>query len=111
MVFGAPEIEAATKPEKARFLTVQPNLEVVAYLESADAPQICKLSRFAACAPRTSGPVQTFALRRESLYLALESGLTLDEACGFVEVVFDVAGNFCLYEPNLQRHGSKTIFP
>ncbi len=84
MVFGAPEIEAATKPEKARFLTVQPNLEVVAYLESADAPQICKLSRFATCAPRTSGPVQTFALRRESLYSALESGLTLDEACGFL---------------------------
>jgi Helicase conserved C-terminal domain len=84
VVFGAPEIEAAEKPEKARFLTVQPNLEVVAYLESADAPQISKLCRFALCAPGASGPVQTFALRRESLYAALESGMTLDEVCGFL---------------------------
>ncbi len=84
VVFGAPEVEAALKPEDARFLTVQPNLEVVAYLESADARQICTLSRFASGTTRASGPVQTFALRRESLYRALESGMTLDEVRGFL---------------------------
>ena len=83
-VFGAPEVEAAQKPGEARFLTVQPNLEVVAYLESADARQICTLSRFAVCASRAGGPVQTFALRRESVYGALESGMTLDEVRTFL---------------------------
>jgi hypothetical protein len=84
VVFGAPEVEAAQKPGDARFITVQPNLEVVAYLESADARQICTLSRFAAAASLAGGPVQTFALRRESLYGALESGMTLDEVRTFL---------------------------
>jgi hypothetical protein len=84
VVFGAPEIEAVQKQGEARFLTVQPNLDIVAYLESADARQICTLNRFAAGAPRATGPVQTFALRRESLYAALESGMTLDEVHGFL---------------------------
>lgn len=84
VVFGAPEIDAAPKPDESRFLTVQPNLEVVAYLDSADAPQICTLSRFAAAASKESGPVQKFLLRRESLYEALESGMTLDEVRGFL---------------------------
>ena len=84
VVFGAPEVEAAPEPGNARFLTVQPNLEIVAYLESADARQVCTLSRFAAGAPQASGPVQTFALRRESVYGALESGMTLDEVRAFL---------------------------
>jgi len=84
VVFGAPEFEAAPKAADARFLTVQPNLEVVAYLESADAQQICTLNRFAAGAPRASGPVQTFVLRRESVYEALESGMTLNEVRTFL---------------------------
>jgi hypothetical protein len=84
VVFGAPEIEVVQNPGKAPFLTVQPNLEVVAYLESADARQVFTLSRFAAAASKASGPVQTFALRRESLYAALESGMTLDEVHRFL---------------------------
>jgi len=84
IVFGAPEVEAAQKPGDARFLTVQPNLEVVAYLESADARQIWTLNRFAAGTSRASGPVQTFALCRKSLYGALESGMTLDEVRAFL---------------------------
>src|SRR5438034_6333117 len=47
-VFGAQEIEAGKKQGESRFLTVQPNLEVVAYLDSAGAPQICTWTRFAA---------------------------------------------------------------
>jgi hypothetical protein len=84
IVFGAPELEFAQKAVDARFLTVQPNLEVVAYLESADAREICTLNRFAAGAPRASGPVQTFTLSRASLYRALESGMTLDEVRAFL---------------------------
>jgi len=84
VVFGAPEIEALQKPGESRFLTVQPNLEIVAYLESADARQICTLNRFATGTPRATGPVQTFKLRRESLYAALESGMTLDEVRRFL---------------------------
>lgn len=83
-VFGAPEVEAAPRSGEARFLTVQPNLEVVAYLDSADARQVCTLSRFAASVSRTGAPVQTFELRRDSLYRALESGMTLDEVRSFL---------------------------
>ena len=63
---------------------MQPNLEVVAYLDSADARQVCTLSRFAACASRADSPVQTFELRRDSLYRALESGMTLEEVRAFL---------------------------
>ncbi len=83
-VFGAPEVEAAPGPVEARFLTVQPNLEVVAHLDSADARQVCTLSRFAANATRADSPVQTFELRRDSLYRALESGMTLEEVRNFL---------------------------
>jgi len=84
VVFGAPEVEAAPKSGEARFLTVQPNLEVVAYLDSADAGQVCTLSRIAASASRADSPVQTFELRRDSLYRALESGMTLEEVRAFL---------------------------
>ena len=84
VVFGAPEVEAAPKSVNAHFLTVQPNLEVVAYLDSADARQVCTLSRFAASASRADSPVQTFELRRDSLYRALEFGMTLDEVRAFL---------------------------
>jgi hypothetical protein len=84
VVFGAPEVEAAPKSGETRFLTVQPNLEVVAYLDSADARQVCTLSRFAASASRADSPVQTFELRRDSLYRALESGMTMEEVRAFL---------------------------
>jgi hypothetical protein len=83
-VFGAPEVEAAPRSGEARFLTVQPNLEVVAYLDSADTRQVCTLSRFAASASRADSPVQTFELRRDCLYRALESGMTLEEVRAFL---------------------------
>jgi len=84
MVFGAPEVEAAPTSGEARFLTVQPNLEVVVYLDSADARQVCTLSRFAASSSRADSPVQTFELRRDSLYRALESGMTLEKVRAFL---------------------------
>ena len=77
-------MEAAPQAGEARFLTVQPNLEVVAYLDSADARQVCTLSRFAACTSRADSPVQTFELRRDSLYRALESGMSLEKVRTFL---------------------------
>ena len=84
VVFGAPDVEAAPKSAETRFLTVQPNLEVVAYLDSADARHVCTLSRFAASASRADSPVQTFELRRDSLYRALESGMTQEQVRAFL---------------------------
>jgi hypothetical protein len=84
VVFGAPEVEAPPNSGEARFLTVQPNLEVVAYLDSADPRQVCALSRFAASTSRAESPVQTFELRRDSLYRALESGMTLEKVRAFL---------------------------
>jgi hypothetical protein len=83
-VFGAPDIEMAPQEQVSAFLTVQPNLDILAYLDQADARQICTLAQ---CAVRTStagGQVQTFALQRESVYGALESGMTLDAIESFL---------------------------
>jgi hypothetical protein len=83
-VFAAPDIGVMPKAQDARFLTVQPNMEIVAYLDSADARQVCTLSRFARSSSRSVGPVQTFALGRESVYEALESGMTLEQVRTFL---------------------------
>ena len=77
-VFGAPEAAAPEAPIAQKFVTVQPNFEVVAYLDGADAREVCTLSRFATRSSMSVGPVQTFTLRRDSVYRALESGMALD---------------------------------
>jgi hypothetical protein len=83
-VFGAPE-RAATEPAyEAQFLTVQPNHEIVAYLNVADPRAVWPLAQMAR---RTSAPgerVQTFVLSRESVYQALESGLTPERMRDFL---------------------------
>ena len=84
MVFGAPEIEAAERLPETKFLTVQPNLEIVAYLDEAEPRQIGTLACFSACSSAAGGRVQTFVLKRDSVYAALESGMTLDEIRSFL---------------------------
>lgn len=83
-VFGAPEIEAAEHLPETKFLTVQPNLEVVAYLDEAGPRQVGTLARFSVSVSAAGGPVQTFTLQRDSVYGALESGMTLDEIRTFL---------------------------
>ena len=83
-VFGAPELETADQPAAEPFLTVQPNHEILAYLEAADARRICTLARFALRSSATGGRVQTFALSRESVYAALETGMTVKEIEAFL---------------------------
>lgn len=58
---------------------IQPNHEVVAYLDAADASAVWPLAQMARGDSSTVGHVQTFTLTRDSIYQALESGLHLDE--------------------------------
>jgi hypothetical protein len=83
-VFGAPETEAEDRQDAAPFLTVQPNHEILAYLDAADARRICTLARFAQCGKSHGGPVLSFSLNRESVYGALENGMTVAEVQAFL---------------------------
>lgn len=77
-VFGAPELSLAAPERDPRFLTIQPNHEVLAYLDSADASAIWPLAQMARRTSAAGERVQTFTLTRDSVYQALESGLTLE---------------------------------
>ncbi len=83
-VFSTPETEVEDRHEAAPFFTVQPNHEILAYMDVADAQRICTLARFARPAPSVVGPVRTFSLSRESIYQALESGMTIEETQAFL---------------------------
>ncbi len=74
-VFGAPEVQVQKTQGSEKCLTIQPNYEILLYLDAADGPAVTMLGRIAS---RTSaaGIVQTFALTRDSVYRALEGGLT-----------------------------------
>ena len=83
-VFGAPDLSVPPAASGPRFLTVQPNYDVLVYLDAADARDVWPLAQLAR---RTSAPgnrVQTFVLTRESIYQGLESGLTPDEVREFL---------------------------
>jgi hypothetical protein len=83
LVFGAPDIEIPEQSPQTPCLTVQPNNEVIAYLNEADARQICMLARFANRSS-TGGQVQKLTLSRESVYRGLESGLSAEEIQSFL---------------------------
>lgn len=75
-VFGAPERVASEPVYEPKFLTIQPNHEIVAYLNEADPRAVWPLAQMAQRVSARGERVQTFALSRESVYQALESGLT-----------------------------------
>jgi hypothetical protein len=83
-VFGAPELAGVESKQEPKFLTVQPNHEIVVYLDSADAGAVWPLAQMARRSPSAGGRVQTFALTRDSVYEALESGLTLEQMRHFL---------------------------
>lgn len=83
-VFGAPEIETPNLEPEPRFLTVQPNFDVLAYMDQTDARWVCTLSQFAVPASNVGGQVQTFTLQRDAVYAALEVGLTRDDIEAFL---------------------------
>jgi hypothetical protein len=83
-VFGAPETPLPSE-ETAPFLVVQPNFDVIAYLDRAGGQGAGLLGRIAERGSGGGGPVQTFRLTRNSVYLALESGLTWEILLGFLQ--------------------------
>ena len=87
-VFGAPEVAppaAGPAPGGARFLVVQPNFDLLAYVDQADAASAVLLGRIAESATASSGPVQTFRLTQASVYQAQEGGLGHDQIVAFLE--------------------------
>ena len=83
-VFAAPEHVNAVSVSESKCLTIQPNYDVLLFLNEANAESAWLLPRFA---KRTSAPdnrVQTFALSRDSVYFALEAGLTLEQIRNFL---------------------------
>lgn len=67
-VFGAPEVAPPAEEAEQPFLVVQPNFDVVAYLDSVSARSAGLLGRITEAGPQAAGPVQTFRLTRDSIY-------------------------------------------
>ena len=79
VVFGSPEVPATVPATtEARFFTIQPNFELVAYLDDAPSGAVWPLARFARRTLGRGHSVQTFVIDCESVYHAMESGFTLD---------------------------------
>ena len=84
-VFGAPEIIPPPEPAERRCLVIQPNFDIVAYLDQADARTAALLGRIAETGNAHSGPIQTFRLTQTSVYQAEESGLGHTQIVGFLQ--------------------------
>ncbi len=86
-VFGAPEIAPPPAPEpgERRFLVVQPNFDLLAYVDQADAASAGLLGRMTETDLARTGPVQTFRLTQASVYQAQESGLSHDRIIAYLE--------------------------
>jgi hypothetical protein len=82
--FGAPEVEPPEPAADPRFLVVQPNFDVVAYLDQADAGSASALGRIAEADAKQAGPVQTFRLTHAAVYRALEGGMMPEAVVGFL---------------------------
>ena len=84
-VFGAPEIAPPRGLGEGRFLVVQPNFDLLAYVDQADAASAGLLGRMAESDSAQTGPVQTFRLTQTSVYQAQESGLSHDRIVAYLE--------------------------
>lgn len=82
-VFGAPELRVTRAAGNAQCLTVQPNHEILLYLDCADGPAVTTLGRIALRASG-AGVVQSFKLTRDSVYGALEGGMAPAEIEAFL---------------------------
>jgi hypothetical protein len=87
-VFGAPEIEPPREPADQPFLVVQPNFDVVAYLDragAATAGTLGLLTEPTSSSGSATGPVQTFRLTQASVYKALEAGTSRENLMAFLQ--------------------------
>lgn len=71
------EREAAAPPEPARCWIVQPNLDVIVFMDRVSAEQLTFLARVAAQESAQANAAE-YRLTRASVYRALESGLSAD---------------------------------
>ena len=78
VVLGRPESRSQSAASGDRFLSVLSNFEVHAYSDAAPLNAIGVLGRFARPTGAMGGPVHTFAIERESVYRALESGFSIE---------------------------------
>jgi hypothetical protein len=85
-VFGAPEAGWTKAPRDPKFLTVQPNHEVVALVDSAEPAWVWPLARMARRASPAGNRAHTFTLSRDSVYHALETGFPLERIEEFFRV-------------------------
>jgi hypothetical protein len=84
-VFGAPEVAPPPVAEAGRFLVVQPNFDLLAYTDQADAASAGFLARMTESDTVRSGPIQTFRLTQASFCQAQEDGLSHDQIVAFLE--------------------------
>ena len=84
-VFGAPEVAPPPEPAERRCLVIQPNFDIVAYLDQADARVAGLLARIAESGTAHSGLIQTFRLTQTSVYQAEESGLSHAQIADFLQ--------------------------
>jgi Helicase conserved C-terminal domain len=83
-VFGAPEIAPPPELVEHRCLLIQPNFDVIAYLDQADAQTAGILGRLAESDSAQSGPIRTFRLTQTSVYQAQENGLSHTQIVDFL---------------------------
>ncbi len=76
-VFGAPEVKFSPQAT-SRFLIVQPNFDVVAYLDRTDAQTLGDLGLSLENPQPALGPVQTLRFTHAAFYRALELGSSFE---------------------------------
>ncbi|MCB1098722.1 MAG: helicase-associated domain-containing protein [Verrucomicrobiae bacterium] len=79
LVFGAPEIRDDRPDATSPFLVVQPNFDVIAHVRGVEPAALAAVTPFLKRVSKASGEALEFRLDRESVYRALEAGLTCDE--------------------------------
>src|SRR5262249_38218135 len=85
-VFAAPDAIAVPPEPNEPFLVVQPNFDVVAYLDRASIAAGATLGGLTegAAGAASAGPVQPVRLTPASVYLALENGISQSEILEFL---------------------------
>jgi Helicase conserved C-terminal domain len=85
-VFGAPEIAPPREVVKGRCLVIQPNFDIIAYMDQAEAQTAGTLGQLAESDSAQSGPIRTFRLTQTSVYQAQENGLGHTEIVDFLNL-------------------------
>jgi hypothetical protein len=83
-VFGAPDVAVPPEPAGEPFLIVQPNFDVVGYLDRATAAAAAMLGALTEAGAANAGLVQTCKLTQQSVYQVQEGGVTLAEVTEFL---------------------------